>query len=504
MTDDAPLRLLRHLCIVDDSDIDAELVEARIRDFSPALERVTRFSSQEGLDEKLAVDRPDLLICDFHMAGDDTPATLRAVRGRLPLLPILVMSGLVGEELAAEVIKAGASDFVPKSRSERLRQVLEHLLREAAFRHRQAELSRQIELQRRELEAIYNQAPVGMWKLDATGRLYDVNLHGRRMMGGLVTADLDEFGVFEGWWYDSGERIKDHEWPAAVAATQRVPVPMRLFRIRTFTGDIRVFDCGATPLAGADGEYLGTLIVATDETESVAVQERLAHAEQAVRRASVAQLDRLEDHMASLSRELHDDIGQMLALVKLRLAEAASRQMPARQRLSGLVETTNLVEMAIARLRQICTDLRPSELIDFGLAEGLRNLAQAIARSAGLKVELLEEGQARQINKTVGLAIYRVAQQALTNVIQHADATAARMVLSWSDAELTLVVQDNGKGSAEPASDRVGTGVKSMAERIELLGGSFQIDFSPGQGAMVRACIPCRDEAPRAETQGQP
>jgi two-component system sensor histidine kinase UhpB len=491
------LAKLEHVVAIDDSEVDAALLEARLRQFAPSLKRFRWFTTQAGVVDALAADLPDLVVCDYHMAGQDTLATIRHIRRAQPLLPLLVMSGLVGEEAAVEVLKEGASDFLAKSRPERLAFVIDRLLREGRERQEQAQVVAQAEEQRRLLAAVFSQATIGLWQLDKAGRIVSANDCALRMMGGMRSVGIEEFGIFEGWWMDTGRRIEGNEWPAAVAFLERRAVRPRLMQVRTFDGQLKVFDCSACPLVDERGELLGALIIASDETDAHDLRQRLGRAEEELRSLSHAQLLRLEDHMADVARELHDDVGQILSLVRLRLSASDHAGWPMRRRLQEVHEALPLVDHAIQRLRSMCTDLRPAELVDFGLAEGIRALLARVPGTLGLQTAFVEAGEPWRGCQGLDLAFYRVTQQAVTNALQHAGAKQLRVSVHWHHDEARLEIEDDGSGFDAEAVVRHGHGLRSMRDRLSMLGGSLRFERVASGGTIVRATVP-REGFPRS------
>ena len=152
----------RCIVIVDDSEIDVELLTLRLRAHYPALQTVQWVSAGHEVIDQVAALAPDLVITDYHMPGYDLLGTLRELRSRWPLLPLLVMSGPVGEEAAVQVLKAGANDFLPKSRSERLPMVVARELAGAQAGRVKVALQAELEWQRQIDQAIFEQAPAGL------------------------------------------------------------------------------------------------------------------------------------------------------------------------------------------------------------------------------------------------------------------------------------------------------------------------------------------------------
>ena len=477
--------ILRRVLVIDDSEVDAELLELRLREQYPGLTDYKWLREPAGLIDKVATFRPDLVITDHHMPGYDVIATVSEMRRRWPTLPVLVMSGLVGEEAATRVLKAGANDFLPKSRSERLPLVIDRELAEARAAEVRASLQAALERQRRINQAIFDQAPTGMWMLSAQGQVVQSNLQGDRMLANLSATERAKFLAAPLW-------LEPAMQAPEASNTQMAP---QQFCVRTQTGEDRHFSCDAAHLTAEDGSSMGVVVTATDVTDEVQLRERLLRAQGRLRNLSINQTAWHERQLATVSRELHDNLGQVLSLLKLHLGSAARSDMPESRRQLELDEALPLVDIALSRLREVCGAMRPSELSDFGLVPALRSMCAAAARASGvdaaLSHELADEALFAQLDSALQTALFRVAQQALTNALRHAQASVIRIDLSHQGGTIELRVTDNGCGfnpdqTLQPSQQ----GLRGMRERMELLGGKFELNALPDQGTTIRASVP--------------
>ncbi len=473
----APQRVL----LIEDTELDAELLRDRLHLLYPTIQEVRWIGEATDILGQVAGFAPDLLITDFHMPGYDVLGTLQQLRRRWPALPMLVVSSLVGEEAAIQVLKAGANDFLPKSRLERLGMVIDRELTEAR-------VGAELELQRQINQAIFDQTEVGLWILSPAGVIERTNRQALRMMGESRGLDVEGFATIEGWWVDSGQPIAPEEWPGAVALLQRQHVPPRLMRVRNFNGQMCHFSCSAAPLDSADGKPLGAVISAMDMSAEMHLRERLHDAEQRLRALSLSQGLRHEEQMAVVSRDLHDNLGQVLSLLKLHLGSAARRDIPIALRELEINEALPLIDLALSRLREVCNELRPTELSDFGLGSALNTLCKAAARASGMRVLAEEVGEAQPLDPALQLGLFRIGQQALTNALCHARAQAVTVTLRWDEGRVEIEVADDGDGF-DPGLVRspLQHGLRGMRERMELLGGTFTVDSSPGAGTRVQA-----------------
>lgn len=212
-----------------------------------------------------------------------------------------------------------------------------------------------------------------------------------------------------------------------------------------------------------------------------------------LRRLATAQ----EDERRLISRNLHDQMGQLLTALGLGLKalEAATPDpSPGHPHLSRLRELTDRIGR---EFHQLALDLRPTALDDLGLQTALTTYAEAWSKRSGVSVDFQSTfPNTGRLNEAVETALYRVVQEALTNVLRHAEAQQVSLVLQWSPGQAAVVVEDNGVGfDSESAMATAGRlGLLGMRERVTLVGGTLTIESSPGRGTTVIARVPLAAE----------
>lgn len=217
-----------------------------------------------------------------------------------------------------------------------------------------------------------------------------------------------------------------------------------------------------------------------------ALHERLSEKERQRARLIGALLTAQEEERGRISRDLHDQIGQALTGLLLGLDAAIERPDP-----SELARLKELTSSTLADVRRIALDLRPSVLDELGLEAAVRRFARDLNDRYGLSVHV-----AIHLPRLAGMVetvLYRVTQEALTNVVRHASARTASVVATAGERQIQLVVEDDGTGfdrSALTPADEVG--LAGMEERLDLLGGSLHIESSIGSGTTLYARIPRR------------
>jgi len=195
-----------------------------------------------------------------------------------------------------------------------------------------------------------------------------------------------------------------------------------------------------------------------------------------------------------IARELHDEIGQALTALKINLQ--AVQRFPETGLLEPrLLDSVNIVDRTLRQVRNLSLDLRPSMLDDFGLRAALRWYADQQAQRAGLQVQFIAAALEGRLNPTLETACFRVAQEALTNIVRHARARSVVVRLEEEAGFLHLTVRDDGIGFDLGAVHRqrasgASLGVLGMKERASLAGGRVEVRSRPGEGTEVHGWFP--------------
>ncbi|HEY7602927.1 MAG TPA: GAF domain-containing protein [Gaiellaceae bacterium] len=192
-----------------------------------------------------------------------------------------------------------------------------------------------------------------------------------------------------------------------------------------------------------------------------------------------------------LARELHDETGQALTSILLglkRVEEAKSVEAAAR----ATAELRAEIVQTLQAVRRLAVELRPQALDDFGLVPALERLAEAFGGDSGLRVDVEASLGGGRLPAEVETALYRLVQEALTNVAKHASAGHASVIVTRRDGSVTVVVEDDGRGFGARSSQGGGLGLVGMKERVGLLGGRLAIESTEGSGTTIVAEVPLR------------
>lgn len=282
-----------------------------------------------------------------------------------------------------------------------------------------------------------------------------------------------------------GERAECHCEYACHSGTEE-----RWFvaRVRRFPGE------GSAP----------AVILHMDITERKRLEVSLVEARERAQRLSTQVLRAQEEERGALSRELHDDIGQVLTAAAINMERA--RGLCDESPVQGLLgESIEELEQAVERVRELALALRPSLLDDLGLVPALEWFLEREAARAGAALDFRSDLGGREVPPDLATVCYRVAQEAMTNVLRHAKASEITARLEAEAGLLRFTLRDDGAGfEAEQAlahhGSRMSLGLSSMRERATLVGGWVAIESAPGRGTVVTLELPLRaDEAANGE-----
>ena len=238
-----------------------------------------------------------------------------------------------------------------------------------------------------------------------------------------------------------------------------------------------------------NGQIVGVQGMARDITERKLAQDTL-------QMFSRQLIEAQEDERRRIARELHDQIGQILTAVKMNL-HTVQRFNLVSEAGSYLKDNIEAVDEALRLVRDLSIELRPSVLDDLGLATALGWYVDRYTKRTGLNVDVVIEmpNPNERFSRDLETACFRIAQEALTNVVRHASASNVTLQLTRTAETLTLVVKDNGVGfdlkCLRNRSPRVATlGLVSMQERAHAAGGNLEIESTPSRGTSVRFIVP--------------
>ena len=203
--------------------------------------------------------------------------------------------------------------------------------------------------------------------------------------------------------------------------------------------------------------------------------------------------DTLEDERQRIARELHDGIGQNLHFIRLKLKNFEESQTKNFSEIDYNILFSS-IENSISELKEIIYNLKPKNLDEIGLGASLKILIKRISEETGIKGTADIYGTEERLNKKLELTLYRIAQEAISNIVKHSSATEFNIQIIYEDDTIKLIISDDGIGF-DPAhtnhkSNSSGFGLLNMQERIGSYNGKLKIDSSKGNGTLIITEVP--------------
>ena len=276
--------------------------------------------------------------------------------------------------------------------------------------------------------------------------------------------------------------------------TRQIVEPLRILESKAATLASGDFNSIQEPVGGiAEIQHL--------QKELIEMAHKVQDAQRSLHRYIGAITAAQEDERHRLARELHDDtlqaliaLQQRVQLAQLELQSSTEQDMPGSTKLQ---EIASLTGQTIENLRRLTRALRPIYLEDLGLVPALEMLARETGQVMSMTVEFHQHGIEKRLDPTIELALYRMAQELLSNIARHAQANHATLNISFMDASVTLQVEDDGVGFNIPENpSEYGPnghyGLLGLYERAELIGAALQIRSSPGKGTTMSITLPVK------------
>ncbi len=266
-------------------------------------------------------------------------------------------------------------------------------------------------------------------------------------------------------------------------------------------GALHWYDTIKTPIRDEHGTVIGTTGISRDITDRKQAEQELLASRGQLRELSAYLQSVREEERTRIARELHDELGQSLTAIRIGLDVMETRHdMRDDEWRHSLQSLRQLADSTVESVQRIAADLRPAILDELGLPSAIDWLLESFAERTGIAHELNLPPALAAIDRETGTAIFRIVQEALTNVSRHSGASTVVVELTDDPQQMTLTITDNGRGMAEQGArlKGQGLGLVGMRERAFMLGGTLVVQSRPDAGTRIEVRLPRKQTAQEA------
>lgn len=472
--DDAVDRLACRRAISKDSDCQFTILEAD--------------TARHGL-EMAARERPDCILLDYNLPdlnGLEFLSELAAEAGEAKM-PVMLLTGGDNAVVAAEAMKRGAWDYLGKDIDGRYLEVLSAAIQRMLRERQLAEGKRRAEAQFRSLvEQI--EAITYIVALGANGMLLYISPQIRHL-----DYTPEEY-LADPLLYDAQIHPDDRDWAKQAFVERKISgnsTPLE-YRLLTRNGDTVWFRDQAKLVTDESGRNLFLQGILVDITQSKLTEEALRESQAQLRQLG-AHLEKIKEaERKRIAQEIHDELGGLLTGIKANVSVYLGRNARAGKAPDPLLQdVVNLADTGFQAVRRVITDLRPSVLDQLGVWAALEWYTDQIMMRSGLDCicHISPEAAALEVGPDLSTMLFRIVEEALTNVVRHANASLIAVRATVEQDNLVLSIEDNGEG-IEETTHRGSWGIVGMLERARHFGGELDVSGHRGQGSVVTLRLP--------------
>ncbi|MGA9755373.1 MAG: response regulator [Desulfobaccales bacterium] len=463
---DTPMKIL----LIEDNPGDARLIREMLADTGGqgfAIECLSRLA--EGL-ERLGQRDIDLVLLDLDLPDSQGLDTFIKAHSQAPRVPFVVLTGLADKTLALTAVRQGAQDYLFKGEADSTL-----LLRTIRYATERKKAETALEVERKKLYSLLNSLPAFVHLKSADHLIRFANRRFIEIFG--EPGDKPCYEVIRG----RSEPCED----CRAFEVLKTKVPQKFEWASPL--DARTYELYNYPFCTDDALLVLTL--------GIDITER-KQAELNLRYMASQLLNAQERERERISRELHDELGQSLLVLKLqanRIAKKLGENQPAIR--IKFQEMIRQMDRLVDEVRRLARDLSPTMVRDLGLSSALKRLIEEFSRSYDIQADIHPiKGLDELFPREAQINIYRLFQESLTNIGKYAQASRLTIAMQREDGQVAFMVADNGKGFRvnEVLGDptRRGLGLMAMQERARMMGGSLEIESEEGKGTRIAFIIP--------------
>lgn len=492
---DQGLRIL----VVEDNDSDFELMCYRLTQggLKYTAERVDKL---DELKSKLEHEEWQVVISDHNLPGFSSEEALKVVRNSGLDVPFIIVSGSIGEHVAVEAMRAGADDYLMKDKMARLVPAIERSLRAANERRSLAAAEQAQRESERRFSAIAENIPGIIFQMQSSGE------QSKPTVPFVSEGVLRLFGVPPRNFLENPHYFfEQFEIEDAANLFELLEQPAKPGEAIHWEGRLKnwgkneprwVYMSAVAKPRGNALFWDGVLLDISDRKQA---EEHLRMAQVELRSVTSEFEKRREHERGAIAREIHDDMGGSLTKLKADVAwlnKNLQTDPTVQEKLDDMLE---LIEHLLTSSQRIAKDLRPG-ILDYGLIPALDWQVKDFQKRSQIQAEFRCNVEELQLESEEKTALFRILQEALTNIVKHAQATRVDVELFVTENEITLEVRDNGKGidNADKLK-QTSFGLRGMQERMAAFDGWVDVSGALGKGTTVMVSVPRQNQGQEAD-----
>lgn len=477
-----------HILLVEDDEAHAELIRRSFEEFhrshTPLITAVTTLKQAR---QYLRETFPDLMIVDLALP-DGNGVDLLPAKYENVFVPAIIMTCHGSEQMAVKAMKAGAVDYVIKSKStfQDIPRIVAQVLQERDHIKECRRMEEELHQAQKDWENIFQAIGHPTMILDTE---YNIQIANRAMLRltGMPQEELQKKKCYEVF-HKANHEPQQCPLQQMIQSGHLETVEMELEALEG------TFLVSCTPILDQQGRLEKIIHIATDITErKIAERQKYIYEEQL--RSLASELSLVEERQRrNIATSLHDNVGQTLALSKMKLG-FLRQQASAMEIGEPIREIAEMIEKTIDYTRDLTFQLSPPILYEVGLEAALQWLLDEIKKQQQIETGFKEDGQKKPLDDNVRVFLFQAVRELLFNITKHAKAHYAEIQVNRTDSNIQITVEDDGIGFDVELlnhTDRRGKGfgLFNIHERLDYLGGKFRIRLQTGKGTTVTLIAP--------------
>jgi two-component system, NarL family, sensor histidine kinase UhpB len=471
--------------MLEDNALDVKLIQKTLSRSSLQFDIVVTRSGAEFIS-RLNSGNFDLILCDYQLPDFDALKALRARNQANLSTPFILITGAVSEEVAIGLVKEGAEDYILKDRMQRLPLAVEKAIRKQKLKsHSENMAASFFELTQRFKLAARTSSDI-IWDYDVEKNLIYCSNAIEKIIGVVPVQNFHPSFLRQFIHPDDLLAVEKSLLSVIKSTDNRW---RKIFRVLNKEGNVVWINSNALVMRNRKEQAIRIVGVMNNVTEVRRLQHELVdHELTAQRQMTQVAIQVQERERSEIGRELHDNVNQLLATAKIMIDTA--RTTPELHDLC-LTKSQESIMDAIQELRHIAHSMMPPAFDNNRFEDILVDLVEKVNLTGKVNLEIFlpPKESFDSLSGDFKLAIYRIIQEQVSNILKHADAKNVSISLQSKNQDLILMIEDDGVGF-DPQKRVKGIGLKNMESRVRMLNGSMSISSLPGQGCVIKVQIP--------------